>query len=226
MSDVKRFSASYIKSIQASSSPQVDLLVMSQGILTMQGRTPTSPENIDLKMALHYYSRMLIIRELLPVLSPSAIILSILDGKRSDIHSSSINWNDLDLAQPGSYGISAAATHCLGMTDGLLQAFANKEGAERTFVHAYPGIVDTSISKSMPSYMRVPMSALFWMMAVSPEKCAENLLQGTVSVRGKGKGTHNIDDKGKEVTKKAIGIDLADKVWEHTWNLIDGQPAQ
>lgn len=66
MARVKEFSADCIRSIESSTLPQVDLLVMSQGILSTRGRTPTSPENIDLKMALYYYSRMLLIKELLP----------------------------------------------------------------------------------------------------------------------------------------------------------------
>lgn len=36
---------------------EVDMLILMQRILTMAGRTPTA-ENIDNKLALHYYSRV------------------------------------------------------------------------------------------------------------------------------------------------------------------------
>jgi hypothetical protein len=225
MSDVKRFSTDYIRSIKSSPNPQVDLLVMSQGLLSIQGRTPTSPENIDLKMALYYYSRMLLIKELLPVLSPTAIILSILEGKRSDIHSSSINWDDLDLAREGNYGLSAARNHCSSMTDAMMEAFAEREGRDRTWIHAYPGVVNTgNSSNTMPAYVRMSIAALLWIAAISPERCAEYMLDGVATVRTKGKGRYNIDDRGREIVKKEAGEALRGKVWNHTWDLIDRQP--
>jgi hypothetical protein len=229
MTRVKEFSADYIRSIESSTLPQVDLLVMSQGILSTRGRTPTSPENIDLKMALYYYSRMLLIKELLPVLSPTATVLSILDGKRSDIHASSINWDDLDLAREGSYGLSAARNHCSSMTDAMMEAFAahEQEGRERVFIHSYPGVVDTTTGNSnsdLPVYARMALSALLWVAAVSPEKCAEYMLQGVATVRNKGKGRYNIDERGREVVKEHIGDNLRGKVWDHTLDLIDSQP--
>src|SRR5690348_7975838 len=48
----------------------VDMLILTQGILTMAGRTPTR-ENIDNKLALHYYGRVLFVQELLPLLRSS-----------------------------------------------------------------------------------------------------------------------------------------------------------
>jgi hypothetical protein len=227
MKDVKRFCAEYASHVRSSSSDlkEVDILVLTQGILTLQGRTPTSPENIDQKMALHYYSRMLIVRELEPILSPKALVLSVLDGRGSNVHDGGIKWSDLDLAQPGNYGVSAAAKHCLGMSDGMLQAFAERHGSEgRTYVHAYPGIVSTPLlTKSMPFYARLPMKLLGAVMSVTPETCAEHLLQGSADVHAKGRGSFNIDDKGREVQKTPATKEQMDKLWEHTWGLVDRQ---
>jgi hypothetical protein len=52
--------------------------------------------------------------------------------------------------------------------------------------------------------------------AVSPEKCAEYMLQGVATVRSKGKGRYNIDERGREVIKKHIEEKLRGKVWDHT----------
>ena len=227
MKDVKRFCAEYTSHVRSSSSDlkEIDILVLTQGILSLQGRTPTAPENIDQKMALHYYSRMLIVRELEPILSPRALVLSVLDGRGSNVHDNAIKWSDLDLAQPGSYGIQGAARHCLGMTDGLLQAFAERHGADaRTFIHAYPGFVSTPLlTKNMPFYARIPMKLLGAAISVSPDKCAEYLLQGSADVHAKGRGSYNIDNQGREVQKTPATKEQMDKLWEHTWALIDGQ---
>jgi len=45
----------------------LNYLVLSQGILVMQGRTETT-EGFDVKMALHFYSRWKFVDELLPLL--------------------------------------------------------------------------------------------------------------------------------------------------------------
>jgi NAD(P)-dependent dehydrogenase (short-subunit alcohol dehydrogenase family) len=61
---------------------QVDRLVLTQGIFTFKGRTETE-EGIDRKMSLHYYSRMALIMEFLPLLRQSTRsprVLSVLSG--------------------------------------------------------------------------------------------------------------------------------------------------
>lgn len=225
--DVKRFSSDYTSAVQSSSLPQLDVLVMSQGILTMQGYTPTPPESIDLKMALHFYSRMLLIRSLLPILSPSAIILSVLDGKRSNINDTGIQFDNLDLSKQGTYSTSMAAKHCLAMTDGMLEAFIKREDSpsRRQFFHAYPGIVDTPLlTKNLPWLVRGPVSLLSKCMTVSADQCAENLLQGIVSVKkDQGPGRYNLDDKGTVVPKQPAAEGQDEKVWQHTWDLVDAQ---
>ena len=89
--------------------PAVDVLILTEGILTMAGRTPTA-ENIDNKLAAHSYGRVLFVQELLPRLRSSLIggkVLFVLDGV--DGNPSAINWNDMPLED--SYSLSAAAAH-------------------------------------------------------------------------------------------------------------------
>lgn len=226
MKDVKQFCADYTSSLQTpcddskQSLNALDLLILTPGILSLSGRTITPPEKIDRKMALHYYSRALVIRELQSILSPSALIMSVLDGKTSDIHSKSIKWDDLDLAKPGSFGVPAAAAHCQAMNDGLMEAFSAQD--DRVYVHAFPGLVNTDLGKGLPFAARlfIPVAKLF---AYQPDDCAENMLTGAVAAAKEGKGRYNVDDKGRLVTKKEAGQELRGKVWDHTWHLVDSQ---
>ena len=101
---------------------RIDLLLLSQGILTIAGRTET-PEGNDRKMMLHYYSRAAIIRGLQSQLEAAqGRVLSVLDAVRGDV--SSLKWEDLELKQKGSYTLASAANHCISMSDVLLQVNA------------------------------------------------------------------------------------------------------
>ena len=183
---------------------------------------------------------MLIIRDLLPILSPTALVLSVLDGKRSDINEKGIKWADLDLAQPGNYGLSTAASHCLAMTDATLESFAQTSSSSsssrdaggasgRTFIHAYPGIVSTGIfNKNLPFYLKYPLAAVSSLMTVTPETCAAYMVDGSMAAHevtqkaGEARRV-NLDDKGRVVDKRPATKEQMDKVWEHTWAVVDGQ---
>jgi hypothetical protein len=103
-------------------------------------RNTTPPEFIDKKMALHYYARMSLIRDLIDreVLSDRALVVSVMDGRYSDAHSRMISWDDLDLAGPGAYKFWRVPAHTLGMTDVIFEAFADNASYKggRTFIHA------------------------------------------------------------------------------------------
>ncbi len=59
----------------------VDYLVLTAGIATTQGYTPTD-EGLDQKLAIHYFGRMKIVEKLLPLMrgSPDARVLTVLSG--------------------------------------------------------------------------------------------------------------------------------------------------
>jgi hypothetical protein len=210
-----------------SSGSKLDLLILSQGILTMQGRTET-PEGIDQKMSLHYYGRQLLIRELLPILSDAARVVIVLDGWFGD--PSKLIWEDLDLKT--NYSLKKVAGHCISMTDGMVQYWAKAQpdapaSAKKHFIHAFPGTVNTSIFKGVvPSVLQGPVGLLAKLTLTAPEKCAERLLDGAEQ-RVKegteaGRFWSNIDSKGKAVTTKAIWTEeQIKKVTAHTWGVLD-----
>lgn len=198
--------------------PAVDLLVLSQGILTMAGFTPTA-ENIDNKLALHYYGRMLFVQELLPLLRQSESggkVLFILDGVNGN--PSKINWEDMALVN--TYSVPAAANHAITFTDLIIEHFASQpENANVTFTHALPGIVRTGLADNLPFYARIPLKGLMKLgVGTSAENCAEYMLHGML---GTEKGWRCIDSNGEIVKKKKPTTeDMKQKVWEHTLKMI------
>jgi len=196
----------------------VDMLILSQGILTMAGRTPTT-ENIDNKLALHYYGRILFVQELLPLLRSShngGNVLFVLDGVGGN--PSKINWDDMALEN--TYSLSSAANHAISFTNLTMQHFASQpENTNVTFTHAFPGGVRTPIVDNLPFWARLPLKgAMALGLSVSPEDCAELMVHGML---GTGKGWRCVNDKGETVTKKKPAPDeMVEKVWEHTSRMI------
>lgn len=236
MSDVKRFCHDYRSTILNEPTHKLDLLVLSPGILAMDGRQPASPgSTLDLKMCLHYYARMLIIRELEPCLAPQAIIMSVLDGKNSDAQASGIKWEDMDLSMPDNYGIAKAAQHCLAFTDIQLEDFAAQaaaRGEKQSFIHAYPGFVSTEIfnTNRLPWYARWGAKGLSNILAVTPDTCARHLIDGMVACKRRDldespvTGIWNVDDKGRILGNKHRADDeLTERVRQHTWHAVDSQ---
>lgn len=257
MDDVKRFVKEYreaeLKATDGKKVPQVDILVLSQGIFTTQGRTPAHEgSQLDQKMALHYYSRMLFIDELLkpvatpspspssatskdatPLLSPSAIIMSVLDGKGSSATSKHINWSDLDLRGPNIYGLRSAAEHCMGMTDIQFQDLAKTQQASRTFVHAFPGFVATDImnNSNMPGLLKMVSRGFLSLAATDPDVCASRMINGMFEAKRKDenpqvggihKGWWNITEKGVIIENKPEADEEHRKiVREHTKKTIE-----
>ncbi|KEY66279.1 hypothetical protein S40285_02871 [Stachybotrys chlorohalonatus IBT 40285] len=213
----------YTDEFKATSGPdqKLDYLVLANGILTTAGRTET-PEGLDNKMALHYYSRFLLIRELEPVLKEDAKVVTILDSLRGSPND--VNWDDLDVKK--NWSLAACAKHCMAFTDAMIQWHATNQGSNRRqFIHTYPRFVKTNISKSLPVYLRVPAKGLGSIMGTAPSVYAEKTLNGVHAVAEAGEKNGRwsfIDHEGKPITAKAVWKeeDMA-KVKEHTWKIYD-----
>ncbi|KXX82448.1 Dehydrogenase/reductase SDR family member on chromosome X [Madurella mycetomatis] len=223
MREIKQYTDAVKFSVQGQ---QLDLLIMSQGILSFAGRSET-PEGIDRKMALHYYGKQLLIRELLPALKDDAKVIIVFDGKFGS--PDKLNWDDLDLKTHFSLGTSA--NHCMAMNDAMVQWWAAQQQRQGThsrhFVHAWPGVVDSNPGKNLSWYIRTPMQVLGGLVGVSPDTCAERLLKGAseCAAAGKQQGRFwsNIDNKGRLISNKAIWSDeQMNKIADHTWRLVDG----
>lgn len=223
MRTIKRYTDEYKSS---HSEPHLDLLVMSQGIFSLAGRTET-PEGIDNKMALHYYGRQLLLRELTPVLKDDAKVVIVLDSVRGT--PDKVLWDDMDLKK--NFSLSNAANHCIAMNDAMVQFYAAQQkgadnGLKRHYVHAYPGFVKTDLGSGMPWYLRPVIKGAGALLAVSPETCAEHILRGTTeaAVAGEKEGRFwsNIDSKGKVAQGRPVWTtEQMQKVADHTWKIVD-----
>lgn len=241
VADVKRFCEQYGEQLKAAGQ-HLDILILTAGKLSTRGRTPAAPgSKMDAKMALHFYSRMLFIRQLGTSFAPRAIVLSVLDGKHSDAHSKGIYWDDLGLAKPGHYGLSSAAIHCQAMTDIMLQGFTSARGSfgkntqAVSLIHAYPGFVATGVLRRMdgPFWIRAALAGLSKLFASSPETCAKRLIDGMVQCHRPTLANvtpgnslirwYNLD-QAKIIQKRPVEDKLVEQVQAHTWQTIDEEP--
>lgn len=120
----------------------LDALVLSQGIASMSGRTET-PEGLDVKLSLHYFSRVAFIQSLLPQLraAKSPRVLCVLSA---GVHGPYAGFAD-DFELVRSYSLQNAANSAGMYTDAALDLFSREpENANVTFTHAAPGEIPLS----------------------------------------------------------------------------------
>ncbi|KAK0613968.1 hypothetical protein B0T14DRAFT_437679 [Immersiella caudata] len=201
--------------------PKLSYLVMTQGMMSTAPRTEVEGEGIDRKMALHFYGKQLLIRELMPLLEEKARVLVVYDGWLGSPEK--LDWEDLDLTR--GYGLGKAADHCTSMMDGMVQWWAAQQGpheGKRLFVHAFPGGVNTGLMREVVPVLQGAVKGLGKLFLTTPETCAERLVKGTEKSAEEGRGWANLDSKGRVMGEKAIWTDeQMGKVASHTWGLID-----
>ena len=150
------------------SSGGIDVLILSPGIATFQGYTPTA-EGLDTKMALHYYSRVASALEAASALDASAgSCLFVLSG---DIHSPYIPPEGESGLSEKDYSLKRAADAAGFFTDAAIQSLA-KEHPRARFVHANPGFVASSWGTELPGPIRWLARGAQAAFARTTETCA------------------------------------------------------
>ncbi|KAJ5134220.1 hypothetical protein N7476_002562 [Penicillium atrosanguineum] len=131
---------------------RIDILFQSQGTLDISTETT---EKLSLVMALGYYSRMRFIANLLPMLQHSSIsrVVIVLAGTKEG----PVNTNDIPAKRVLPW---RARGHLCSMITLTLEHFA-KLAPEVSFVHDYPGFVDTPLSQSMKGVLGAVMKSVF-----------------------------------------------------------------
>ncbi|EJU04842.1 NADP-binding protein [Dacryopinax primogenitus] len=123
--------------------PKLNYLFLSQGILTMKGRTETT-EGIDRKLALHLYGRWKFVFELMPLLDRAkgmgeeARVVTVLSAGGNG----KVIWDDLDLKK--NYSLVTAKNHATTGNDIMVDEMARRY-PNISFTHMYPGGVRTPI---------------------------------------------------------------------------------
>lgn len=133
----------------------------------MLTRYVESPEGLDRKFTLNFYSRMRFTSNLLPLLqtattnSPSSFSRAVsLLGAGTE---GKINLDDLELKD--TFSGSRCANHSIVMNDFMTEEFAKRQPGT-TFMHGFPFVVNSGVARELPWWGRVGARAL--MTVLSP----------------------------------------------------------
>ena len=209
--------------------PVIDALVMTQGMATTQGFTPT-PEGNDEKMTLHYYSRMAMIQGLLPGLRKSKnapVVLSVLSG---GVHSVYKHYKEDPLLKK-HYSIANAANAAGFYNDLCLDHYAlDSRNTNISFIHSSPGFVNTNWGSEFGVVLR-SMVRVLQPLGRKASDCAEYLLGPTVFNVSHGGHLFKAKDEGgvyiygengqvKGLTKEH-GKEAREFIWAHTKQIME-----
>jgi NAD(P)-dependent dehydrogenase (short-subunit alcohol dehydrogenase family) len=221
----------------------VNLLFMTCGYFVLSGRNET-PEGLDHKFALHYYSRMRFISQLQPLLNTAASskslsrVVAVLDpqpGLRL-----TPDWTDLSLKK--GFSLKNCMTHASVMTNlGFSRLAAKNPGT--SYVHAFPAVVETGVGRDAFGAYEPLIKPIIWLiklaMQVKPQESGERHLFAATSPtfspkdsgevkdvamggngeRGSGSYLLNWDNNvlaDQKAAKKMRAEGGEEKVWEHT----------
>jgi len=215
MKDVQTFAKKYAEEFK-----QLNYLVISAGFMTMQGRTETK-EGIDQKLAVHYYGRWLLIKELLPLLEATADaggdarVMSVLAA----VKGGPAPEDDFDLKT--HYGLRTAADVAPFHNDLMVEEYSSRH-PKVPFMHIFPGFVNTPLAQ----HPNMPWYARWGAKAVSPfgtsiADCGQYMTYGLLR-KEHAKGWFLLDSHGNPYKPlKAQTADMRKKVWEHTEKLVE-----
>lgn len=171
---------------------RVDLLFLTAGYAPMAGRKETS-EGVEVAQSLEYYSRMLFILHLLPLMREAEAprVVSVLAG---GMERGTLNLEDLDLRKPENFGFAKAQIQYAGMNTTTMDKLAD-ENPEVTFMHSWPGWVNTgNVRKGLE-----PNSVTAWLVwlflepligvfSIGDEECGQRNLFLSTSAAFGGRG--------------------------------------
>lgn len=137
----------------------IDLLFLTTGYSPFGVRQETS-EGLEISQTVSYYARALFVQHLLPLLKKAEAprIVSVLGGGLE--RTTSINVDDIDLKKPGSFRFTTAQPHYLALNTVYLDKVAF-ENQEITFIHAWPGSVNTG---NVWRGLHESQSILYWVI--------------------------------------------------------------
>ncbi|EFC39023.1 FabG domain-containing protein [Naegleria gruberi] len=199
---------------------RLDYCVLSQGIASMNGRTETK-EGIDVKLALHYYGRVMFVRQLQDLLrltskNSDVRVLTVLSA---GVHSPYTKLDDLDLKH--NFTLKNAADAAGFYNDLAMDQLSKEEGNQNiAFIHQAPGFIATQWGREMPAVVRWT-TRFFQNFARSPEQCADNIYKG-LSSESTRKGFHLLDEHGEPAkVTKSHSDSIRETVWKHTVELLN-----
>ena len=195
---------------------QLDILVLSQGIASVDGYTPTS-EGIERKLAVHYYGRIAFAKCLVPFMEATAGHPKILSVLSAGVHAPYAAYDtDPDLERNFSLKNAADAA---GLYNDIGLDCLSKEHTRSTFIHSCPGLVTTNWGSEFPWYLRGPVRAL-QIFGRSAADCAEWHLFSLMNKAHQPGGFYLVDQNGDETRVTAMHDTARDTVWKHTEEVL------
>ena len=198
------------------SAKSLDLLVLTQGMATIQKHTPVPETGLDEKLSLHVYSRVALAKALAPALEKASDprVLSVLSA---GIHGPFKAYKESPELLKG-YSVPKAADAGGFYTDIALESLAAAH-PKVSFLHAAPGFVNTNWGTEMPTVLRWLIRGL-QPLGRSKEACGEFMFKGLVmpEFRGGegGGGFHLLDQYGEPGPTTCAMHDVAKAdVWAH-----------
>jgi len=210
---VNAFDLNSVKELANEHKGKVDLLVMTQGMATMQGYTPTV-NGIDQKLQLHYFSRIYLAKLMAPHMKEGSRVLTVLSA---GIHNKYKNVEE-DFELKDHYSIQNAADAAGYYTDAGFERLS-QEYPNLVIAHAAPGFVNTNWGTEMPWMVRMAIRPLQSLFGTSLDQCCETLARGCLDLPTK--GYFLIDQKGG-IIENGIKHTSAERdvIWEKTMQLL------
>jgi NAD(P)-dependent dehydrogenase (short-subunit alcohol dehydrogenase family) len=226
---------------------RIDLLFLSTGYAPFGPREETA-EGVEITQSLRYYTRVLFILHLLPLLREGkGRVVSVLAG---GMEWAVTNLDDIDLKKPGSFGVVNAHIQCANMTTATMERLAD-DNPDVTFIHSAPGSVNTgNVRRGIDSPNSVKawliwlfLEPLIRLLSFSNEESAQrHLFQSTSAVFG-GRGVRWEGNSGRNsrgdntaglflvnekcdctTNEKAVSSvrqNAKDKIWDHTLEVLN-----
>jgi hypothetical protein len=190
---------------------------------------PETPEGLDKKFSLHYYSRFRFAQNLLPLLnraasSPAPTLSSVVSVLAAGLEGA-INTSDLSLKT--AYSLRACANQATTMNSLAVYTMA-KENPGITFIHSAPGGVQTNISRGLGKWvqMAVENTSFLWKRWAVPiqDSGERHLWAATSESTAKGGAVLIGSDssiKTSDLVNKMIEDGTQKLVWDHTNEVYD-----
>jgi NAD(P)-dependent dehydrogenase (short-subunit alcohol dehydrogenase family) len=227
---------------------RVDLLFLTAGYAPFGTRRETA-EGLEIAQSLEYYSRMLFVLHLLPLLGKAEApkVVSVLAG---GLERATIDLDDLDLKRAGNFGFGGMKAQMLytAMNTTTLEKLAG-DNPNVTFIHSWPGWVNTGNVRRgsdpnsiMAWFVWLILEPLIGLLAFSDEESGQRHLFQSTSAAFGGRG---VLWKGKlginSLEKPADGLFLVNykcdctpnakvmpllrkkalgKIWDHTREVL------
>ena len=202
---------------------KLNVISVSQGSLESHPRKET-PEGLEEKMVLTYYSRWVIISMLIPLLQKAAEageparVLTVHGSKQE----CAIDLDDLELKK--TYSLTHSVRMASTYNSIACERFARKY-PEISFTHSIPGLVKTQDHQDIPVWKKVWAKLTHAPAPRSATKLGECQIYIAYTGKEFAKGSHLVDENlqsivaGDEVEGN-YSEENQEKLWQHTEDMI------